>query len=145
MDSQPRTNQSSTALPGGRSRGETTGTAERPAQRVSALTLRFDLSGEVERLHAEKAWRDGERNATTLVKEPGLRIVLTTLRAGGRVREHSADATVAIHVISGEISVHLPAGPVKLPAGHLLTLEPGVQHEVEGIQESAFLVTLGGA
>ena len=128
---------------GGRPSGETTGTPERPAQRVKGAALAFDLAAEGDRLRSEEAWRTGDRNATTLVNDRGLRIVLTALKVGGRIRAHRASASVAIQVVSGTMRVHLPDRPVEMPAGHVLVLEPGISHEVEAIAEGAFLVTLG--
>jgi len=62
--------------------GETTGTGERPPQRMTAPVLAFDLAHEVARLHEQTAWRQGDRNAKTLVKEADFRVVLIALRAG---------------------------------------------------------------
>ncbi len=33
---------------------------------------------------------------------------------------------------------------VDVPAGHLLAVEAGIEHEVEALEESAFLLTLAG-
>lgn len=63
--------------------GETTGTSERAPQRMAAPVLAFDLTHEEAQLHAEQAWRQGDRNAKTLVKEADFRMVLVTLRALG--------------------------------------------------------------
>ncbi|MDQ2831121.1 MAG: hypothetical protein M3Y74_18995, partial [Chloroflexota bacterium] len=64
--------------------GETRGSAQRPAHPLARALLTFDLFGEVERLHAEEGWRQGTRNAKTLVKEPDLRVIVIALRRGGR-------------------------------------------------------------
>ncbi len=62
--------------------GETTGTDERAPQRLAAPMLAFDLAHEVARLHEQTAWRQGDRNAKTLVKEADFRVVLIAPRAG---------------------------------------------------------------
>jgi len=57
--------------------GTTTGSDERPAQRLAGVLLRFDLEAELAQLQDESEWEQGDRNAITLVKEGDLRITLT--------------------------------------------------------------------
>jgi quercetin dioxygenase-like cupin family protein len=47
-----------------------------------------------------------------------------------------------VHTLSGHIRLRLPQQVVDLPAGHLLTLDRSVPHDVEAREESAFLLTL---
>src|SRR5437660_1854818 len=54
--------------------GTTTGSDERPAQRLAGALLLFDLPAELAQLQAESTWELGDRNAITLVKEGDLRI-----------------------------------------------------------------------
>ncbi len=130
--------------PHGRSRpqGETTGTAERPAQHLAGPALTFDLTAEARQLRAEEAWRRGEHNAKTLMKEPDFRVVLVAAKSGGRMHEHQAPGRLSIQTLSGRIRIHLQGGSVDLPAGHLLTLEPGIVHDVEALADSDFLLTI---
>ena len=122
--------------------GETTGTAERPAQHLAGPTLTFDLAAEARQLRAEEAWRRGEHNAKTLMKEADFRIVLVAAKSGGRMRDHQAPGRLSIQILSGRVRVHLRSGSVDLPMGHLLTLEPGIVHDVEALAESDFLLTI---
>src|SRR6266571_4623822 len=59
--------------------GTTTGSDERPAQRLAGTLLLFDLTAELAQLQAESTWELGDRNAITLVKEGDLRVTLTAL------------------------------------------------------------------
>ena len=68
------------------------------------------------------------------MRAPDLRIVLVVMRAGARIAEHRAAETVAVHAVSGHIRLRVP--------DRLLVLEKGVRHDVEAIQESAFLLTI---
>ena len=54
----------------------------------------FDLPEEVARLRAERAWREGERNAITLRKGEGMNVVLLVMRAGDRLEEHAAPGPI---------------------------------------------------
>ncbi|HUE75734.1 MAG TPA: cupin domain-containing protein [Chloroflexota bacterium] len=129
----------------GRPVGETSGSPQRPPQRVSGPVSAFDLNEEITQLRNEDAWRQGNRNAKTLTKEQNLRVVLTVLRKDEQIKEHQTAGPVAIQAISGQIRLLLPDQTVDLPAGHLLVLGPGVAHDVEAVEDSAFLLTIGWA
>ncbi len=119
----------------------TSGSPQRPPQRVAAPVLACDLATEIARLHAEPAWQTGDRNAKTLVKDPNFRVVLTVLKAGAGTTPHRVDAPVSLQVLSGRLRVHLPDGPQEA-AGRLLVLDRGIPHRVEALEESVFLLTL---
>jgi quercetin dioxygenase-like cupin family protein len=102
----------------------------------------FDLEAEVQRLTQEPVWRSGSRNAITLTKEPGLRVVLTVLRKGTRLHEHQAGGPLTLQVISGRLDVRAAGRSLTLSPGHVVVLEAAVDHEVEAVDEAAFLLTL---
>ncbi len=109
---------------------------------VAHALLTFDLDAELERLHAEEGWQQGTRNAKTLVKEPDLRIVLIALRQGGRMEEHRAPGRLSIQTLTGRLRLQVREQTIDLPAGHVLVLDPDVAHDVEALEESAFLLTI---
>jgi quercetin dioxygenase-like cupin family protein len=74
------------------------------------------------------------------VSQPDFRIVLTAMKAGARLREHRAPGPVSIQTIAGRLRLHLSDQEVDLPAGHLLVLDRDVRHDVEALDESAFLL-----
>ncbi|SRR5579883_409013 len=122
--------------------GETTGTPERPAQHLIGSVLSFDLNAEIEQLHQEAAWRQGDHNAMTLTKEPVFRIVLVAMKDGARLPAHQASGNISIQALAGHLIVHLPDRTVDLPRGHLVALEANLRHDVEARGESAFLLTV---
>jgi quercetin dioxygenase-like cupin family protein len=123
--------------------GETSGSGQRPARRLVATSLDFDLETELGSLTQEASWQRGDRNARTVVEEPGFRVTLTALKPGTRVREHRTDGWLSIQTTRGHIRVHLPDREADLPTGHVLVLEPNVPHDVEALEvESAFLLTV---
>lgn len=128
--------------PKGHPHGETTGTSERPPQRLVGTMLAFDLAREMALLHEESAWQHGDRNAKTLVKEPDFRIVLIALRAGGRMEQHRAAGRISIQTLTGHVRLRLPGAIVDLPIGRLMSLERDIPHDVEALEESAFLLTI---
>ena len=110
-------------------------------QPMAAPYLEFDIARELEQLHREVAWQSGQ-NAKTLVKHDGLRIVLIALKARSRIPEHHTEAQISIQTVVGHIQVRAQGRSFELRAGGLLALDQGLPHEVEGVEESAFLLTI---
>lgn len=103
--------------------------------------MEFDLPAEIHRLHGETTWSTGH-NARTLVKYDDLRIVLTALKASTRVPEHKTEGRISVQVLSGHIQVRASGRTFSLRPGGLLALDQGVPHDIEALEESAFLLTL---
>ena len=103
--------------------------------------LEFDLTRELAQLHAEPAWSSGQ-NAKTLVKYDSLRVVLMALKSGARVPGHQTKGRISIQTFVGHIHVRAAGRTFDLPAGTLLALDQGLPHDVEALEESAFLLTI---
>ena len=118
----------------------------KPLSRLPYLAsplLRFNLSDELRQLRNEDSWqRATGRSSKTLAKYPDFRIVLVLMKANTQMKEHHADARISIHSLQGRIRVHLPDQKVELPAGELIALDHGIPHDVEAVEESAFLITI---
>lgn len=122
--------------------GETSGTEQRPARRVVASALGFDLAAEATSLKEERSWQRGDRNARTLVEESGFRVVLTALKVGAQLSEHHTGGSVSIQTLAGCLRLRLGERVIDLPTGHLLVLEHNVPHSVEALEESVFLLAV---
>lgn len=121
---------------------ETSGGHRRPhPQPMDTAYLEFDLPRELEGLHREAGWQSGQ-NAKTLVKYPDLRVVLTALKAGERLPGHQTDGRISIQAIAGHIQVRALGRTFDLRVGGLLALDQALPHDVEAIEESAFLLTI---
>ena len=103
--------------------------------------LSFDLNAEIEQLWREDGWQAG-RDSKTLVKHPDFRVVLTVLKSGARLHEHRAAGRISVHTLAGHIRMHADSKTFELPAGHLLALEREIAHDVEALEDSAFLLTI---
>ena len=91
----------------------------------------------------EEAWQtDAGRSARTLVKYPDLRIVLVSMKAGTRLKQHRTNARFAILMLAGHVRLHLPNATVEVPRGELLALDRDVSHDVEAIRQITFLLIL---
>lgn len=103
----------------------------------------FNLAQELRQLREHDSWERGTgRSSKTLAKYPDFRIVLVLMKVASEMKEHHADARISIQTLQGKIRVHLPDQTVELNAGELICLEAGIHHDVEALEESAFLITV---
>lgn len=87
---------------------------------------------------------DDERfSPKVLMNEPGYRMVLLGMRAGQLIPEHASKGMVTVQVIRGHVTLF--AGfPNELYAGEVISIEDGVLHRIEAIEDSALLVLFTG-
>jgi len=108
---------------------------------LESPVLSFDLNAEIAHLRGENAWQGG-RNSKTLVKHPDFRVVLTVLKSNARLHEHRAAGRISVQAIAGHIRMHVLEKTIDMPAGHMLALERALPHDVEALEDSAFLLTI---
>jgi len=111
------------------------------AKALSAPFLEFDLGRELHLLRHEPGWQNGQ-NARTLAKYEDFRVVLIALEAGAGIPEHQAAGRISVQTLSGRIRMRALGRTFNLPVGSLLTLDQGVPHDVEAVEDSAFLLTV---
>ena len=105
--------------------------------------LQIDLERELQQLRREVSWqRETGRSSRTLAKYPDFRIVLILMKSGRRMRQHRAEGRISIQQLEGQVCIHLADRRVSVSAGQLLVLDCGVLHDVEALEESAFLLTI---
>jgi quercetin dioxygenase-like cupin family protein len=107
--------------------------------------LTFDLAAEADRLRREGPWKAGGHNAITLAKYPDLRLVLAVLRAGAHTAPHGPEERLAIQLLSGRLRVQTGGHAVDLAAGQLLTLDRTRAHDIQALEDAAFLLTVAHA
>ena len=103
--------------------------------------LEFDLARELDQLHCEPEPASGQ-NAKTLVKYDDFRIVLTALRTYTRIPGHGTGGRISVQTVRGHIRVRALGRMFDLPAGSLLALDQNVSHDLEALEDSAFLLTI---
>lgn len=110
---------------------------------LGSSLLQVLIPNEVQSMWKEEAWQTGSgRTARTLVKYPDLRIVLVSMKAGTRFKQHKTTARFAILTLAGHLRLHLPDATVEVPRGELLALDRDVSHDVEAVRQSTFLLIL---
>lgn len=100
-----------------------------------------DLNKEIERFPADPDSAARHR-AEILIKTDTLRVVLVTMLPGGKMHEHAAPGPITVHVLRGAIAVTVDGQAHELAEGQLISLAPGVEHAVDGVEDGAFLLTI---
>jgi len=108
---------------------------------LNAPLLTIDLNREIEKLRSEGRWQSGH-TAKTLVKYSDFRVVLIVMKTGGRLEKHRTEGRISVQTLDGQIRFTTAERSVELAAGQMLTLEHDIPHDVEGIVDSALLLTI---
>lgn len=108
---------------------------------LTAPLLVFDLEREIRQLRLEGRWQSGH-TAKTLAKYPDFSVVLIVVKSGGRLEKHRTDGRISVQTLEGRIRFSTSERSVELPPHQMLTLEHDIPHDVEGLSDSAFLLTI---
>jgi len=110
---------------------------------LASHLLQFNLGEELRQLRAESPWQRGTgRSSKTLVKYPDFHVVLVLMKANTRMNKHHVDGRFSIHALQGKIRIRLPEELIEVSTGELVALDYGIPHEVQALEESAFLLTI---
>jgi quercetin dioxygenase-like cupin family protein len=101
----------------------------------------FDL--EKERMDSErtKPWQNGH-TAKMLFKKADFRMVLISMEKGSILKEHHADGTISVQVLKGSIRFITQGEAHTLRENSIVTLGASIKHQVEGLEDAVFLLTI---
>ena len=109
-----------------------------PSMPVSSSQL--DLESEISHLHRPQ-WSTGIARKV-LIQYPDLQITLRTMRARTRIPRHHNTGRICVQTVQGHIRMHVDGRIFDLPKGKMLVLDRAIVHDVEALEESAFLLTV---
>jgi quercetin dioxygenase-like cupin family protein len=115
-------------------------TAQRPLgdRVIDAGRVVIDLSLFIEQLKDEKQWKNSDRNAITVFKTNGMRIVLIALHKGAGMTKHTADGLISIQVLKGRMELNTEDEYIELGKGQMLALHKGIPHSVLAKKKTFF-------
>jgi quercetin dioxygenase-like cupin family protein len=102
---------------------------------------RFDLTREIADSEQRKPWPSGIYSKT-LYKRDDFRAVLICMESAARMQEHHVDGTTSVQVLRGVVRYSAQGQAYDLATGSLITVAASIKHEVESLEESAFLLTI---
>ncbi|CAN5831201.1 hypothetical protein BH11BAC3_BH11BAC3_36950 [soil metagenome] len=109
---------------------------------MDAPLVSIDIPEFIKLIKTEATWQNSDRNAMTVYKTNGMRIVLIALHEDAVMKKHTADGIINVQVLEGEILFTADEQPVVLNKGQMVALHKGLSHSVKAIKESVFLLTL---
>jgi len=112
---------------------------------MDAPLVSIDIPDFMEQLKKEPAWENGDRNAMTVYKTNGMRIVLIALHKDAELKRHTAEGIISVQVLEGKISFATDDKSVELDKGGMIALHKGLHHSVKAIKESVFLLTISNS
>jgi len=119
----------------------THGSDERGARPLTESLMAFDLGQEIATLRQEPAWTEGDRNARTLVKSAGIRLLLASLRESAEIQEQHGEGPVSIQMLEGRATLSAGGAQVVLETAALASIEAGLPWSLRADAQSAVLVT----
>lgn len=109
---------------------------------MDAPLVSMNIPDFVRQIKTEAAWRKNDRNAITIYKTEGMRIVLIALHEDAEIATHTANGVISVQVLDGEIVFNTDHQSVVLKKGEMIALHKGEPHSVAAAKESVFLLTL---
>lgn len=109
---------------------------------IDATMVTIDLPSLIEQIKQESTWKDGDRNAITVFKTDGMRIVLVGLHKDAEMKPHTAAGIISVQVLEGRIRFATGEQSQGFGKGQMLTLHKGISHSVYAEEESIFLLTI---
>ena len=119
-------------------------TKQRPqGERImDAALVTIDLSSFTKQIREEKSWQDSDRNAITVFKTDGMRIVLIALHKDAEMKKHTTDGLISKQVLEGQLLLTTEEQSAEFGQGEMLALHENVPHSVLAKKETIFLLTL---
>ena len=117
---------------------------KRPAETISAPVVTVNLEAKLKELRSSDSYQRNDHASATIVNRPGMGVVLIALPKGGHLAPHQAARPITLRVLEGTIQVSLQDRTIEMVRGDLTALAPNLQHRVTGVEDSAFLLTMGG-
>ncbi len=120
-----------------------TSASEHQAPGIDEPFISFDVPFELARLRAGEAYEREAHAGRTLTKYPELRVVLETMKAGARLPFHETAEQMTLQVLVGQVRLWMPYGDNSdLSEGSFAAVDAGRVHEIEALEDCAFLLTL---
>ena len=119
----------------------THGSNDRGARPLTESLMTFDLGQEIESLRQEPAWTGGDRNARTLVKSAGIRLLLASLRESAGIHEQHGEGPVTVQLLEGRATLKAGGAKVTLEAGTAASIEAALPWSLTADAQCAVLVT----
>ncbi|HMH21097.1 MAG TPA: hypothetical protein VK563_04950 [Puia sp.] len=113
-----------------------------PDRLLDDQLLTFDLPAIIRNIKNEDAWKKGDRNAITLLKNSSMRIVLIALQERAEINFHQSGNLISMQLLEGYLNFQTENQSILLRKDSLLTLHLPMKHSLIAMAESVLLMTM---
>jgi quercetin dioxygenase-like cupin family protein len=108
---------------------------------VPTQSTEVSLEDESEALRNSPEWLTGIAHKR-LIQYPDFQMTLRRMKPNTRIAEHYNPGRICVQTLFGYIRMHADGRTFDLRPGQCLVLDRAVVHDVEAVEESAFLLTI---
>lgn len=108
---------------------------------VPTQSAEISLEDETEALRNSTEWLTGIARKR-LIQHPDFQMTLRRMKPNTRIPEHYNPGRICVQTLFGYIRMHADGRTFDLRRGQCLVLDRAVVHDVEAVEESAFLLTV---
>lgn len=108
---------------------------------VPTQSAEISLEDETEALRNSTEWLTGIARKR-LIQHPDFQMTLRRMKPNTRIPEHYNPGRICVQTLFGHIRMHADGRTFDLRRGQCLVLDRAVVHDVEAVEESAFLLTV---
>lgn len=113
----------------------------RGVARPPTQSAEISLEDETEALRNSTEWLTGIARKR-LIQHPDFQMTLRRMKPNTRIPEHYNPGRICVQTLFGYIRMHADGRTFDLRRGQCLVLDRAVEHDVEAVEESAFLLTV---
>ncbi len=106
---------------------------------LAGRSSELDLTRELEELRHSPEWETGIARKV-LIRYPDFQITLRRMKANTSIPDHHNPGRICIQTVFGHIRMRTQDKLFDLPEGKMLVLDRAITHDVEAVEESAFLL-----
>ena len=116
-----------------------------PFEIASSATKAFDFNELSKSLRIEHSFETEGRAAITIARADNLTVVLTALKQGHHLKQHTAPSSATVIVLEGKLSFSTSDNKAyELPQNNSVVFASDVLHSVEALEDSTILIVIGG-
>ena len=93
-------------------------------------------------LQALASFRDEGPSVRIISDDPGVRLVLLSLKAGQQLKEHQTKSLLFVQPMQGRVSFTVLEKSIELEAGSIIRVEASIPHHVTALSDTVLLLTM---
>lgn len=115
---------------------------EHPEHRLDEPPIQVDVEKVADKLLGEPLPGNRGHRQQVLYRRDRLTIALFLFEQGASLPQHLARGVVSVHVLRGRLNMTAEGQTYDLPAGSMLVLPLGTQHDVRAMEPTRMLLTV---